>query len=127
MTWTTKIHYFIFWQVIYHFQGLFIINPIVCLYELKYCMRWSSTIYNNIHEKLLNSDWLRKELSSPLTRVHIFNTGANDKRFMIGWKSKRKLREPISWNLFSLQSFKKWTRFAAINDLILHAKQQKNS
>ena len=28
---------------------------------------------NNIHEKLLNSDWLRKECSSSVTRVQITN------------------------------------------------------
>ena len=44
MTWTTKVHYFIFWQVNYHFQIPFIISPIVCIYELKYRMPWSGTI-----------------------------------------------------------------------------------
>ena len=46
MTWTTEIRYFIFWQVINHFQIPFIVSPIVCIYELKYRMWWSNTIYN---------------------------------------------------------------------------------
>ena len=35
-------------------------------------------------KKLLNSDWLRKESSSPVTRVEICNTSANSKWFLIG-------------------------------------------
>ena len=46
MTWTTKMHYFIFWLVNYHFQIPSIISTIVCKYELKYRMQWSVTIYN---------------------------------------------------------------------------------
>ena len=49
-TWTTKIHYFIFWQVNYHFRIPFI-SPIVCIYGLKYPMSWSGTIYNIINYK----------------------------------------------------------------------------
>ena len=48
MTWTTELHYIIFWQVNNPFQSPFIISPIVCIYELKYRMRWSDTIYNII-------------------------------------------------------------------------------
>ena len=51
MTWTTKINYFIFLQVNYYFQIPLIISPIVCLYELKYRMPWSGTIYNIINYK----------------------------------------------------------------------------
>ena len=51
MTWTTKTNYFIFLQVNYYFQIPFIISPIVCLYELKYPMPWSGTIYNIINYK----------------------------------------------------------------------------
>ena len=29
----------------------FILSPMVCVYELKYCMRWSATIYNIISYK----------------------------------------------------------------------------
>ena len=56
MTWTTKMHYFIFWLVNYHFQIPSIISTIVCKYELKYRTRWSVTIYNitNYKEETLH-------------------------------------------------------------------------
>ena len=50
MTWPTGIHYFIFWQVNYHFQIPSIISSIVCIYDFKYLMRWSGTIYDLIKE-----------------------------------------------------------------------------
>ena len=39
------------WEVNYHFQSPFILSPMVDIYELKYCMRWSATIYNIISYK----------------------------------------------------------------------------
>ena len=39
-------------------------------------LRENWRLYNNIHEKILNSDWLRKECSSSVTRVQTSNTSA---------------------------------------------------
>ena len=39
-------------------------------------LRENWRLYNNIHEKILNSDWLRKECSSSVTRVQTCNTSA---------------------------------------------------
>ena len=56
---------------------------------------------NNIHKKkLLNSYWLRKECSSPVTRVQICKTSAHYKWFLIGWEQKRNQQEPIRLELF---------------------------
>ena len=58
-------------------------------------------------KKLLNSDWLRKECSSSVTRVQTgvtrvqtCNMSGNYKRFLIGWKHQRKDQEPIRLELF---------------------------
>ena len=51
-------------------------------------------------KKLLNSDWLRKEWSSSVTRVQTCNTNANYKWFLLGWKHKRNHQEPIRLELF---------------------------
>ena len=51
-------------------------------------------------KKLLNSDWLRKEYSSSVTRVQTCNTSANYKCFLIGRKHKRNQQEPIRLELF---------------------------
>ena len=53
-------------------------------------------------KKLLNSDWLRKECSSPVTRVQFCNTSANYKWFLIGLKHKRNQPEPNRLELFKL-------------------------
>ena len=51
-------------------------------------------------KKLPNSDWLRKECSSSVTRVQTCNTSANYKWFLIGRKHKRNQQEPIRLELF---------------------------
>ena len=58
-------------------------------------------------KKLLNSDWLRKECSSSVTRVQTCkhecktcNTSANYKWFLIVWKHNRNHQEPIRLELF---------------------------
>ena len=51
-------------------------------------------------KKLLNSDWLRKECSSSVTRMQTCNTSANYKWFLIDWKHKRNHQEPIRSELF---------------------------
>ena len=54
---------------------------------------------NTYTKKLLNSDWLRKECRSSVTRVQTCNTTANYKWSLIGWKHKRNDQEPIRLEL----------------------------
>ena len=86
------------------------------LSEEKIGTNFWNTLYT---KKLLISDWLRKESSSPVTRVQISNG------LWLAEKNKRNQREPIRLELFEQQnSVRKLPRFSANNDLILHARQQ---
>ena len=84
-------------------------------------------------KKLLNSDWLRKECSSFVTRVQTCNTNAklvttsaNYEWFLIGWKHKRNQQEPIRLELFYQQNSRKWPWFSVDDDGIKFCKQNNN-
>ena len=69
-------------------------------------------------KKLFNSDWLRKECNSSVTRVQITNGF---------WLLKTKKKPPRTnqiWAVLTTKFKKNWPWFSANIDLILYAKQQ---
>ena len=52
-------------------------------------------------KKLLNSDWLRKECNSSVTRVQTCNTSANYKRFLIAENTKETTKNQSDLSCFN--------------------------
>ena len=75
--------------------------PLLMQGKARFVKSITFVLFNLIYtKKVLKSDWLRKEHSSPVTRVQTCNTSANYNCFLIGWKHRRNQQEPIRLELF---------------------------